>query len=182
MTIRTDRGRNAMPDIRFSCPHCQQLVEAPAEAAAEQADCPECGETVVVPATSPSSQPKKRIVIRKKSSRTRTAPQSQVSSSRATVTAKCHKCHGLVEFLEKDAGTLGTCPQCDTRLAIPTPKQSDYNEKKRSVAGGWLTIGICFIVIPMFFSSPFVLAVYKYLIYMGAGCVVIAFFHWMKSV
>lgn len=38
-----------MPDVSFSCPHCQQVLEAPEEMAGEVVDCPACEQSMTVP-------------------------------------------------------------------------------------------------------------------------------------
>ena len=38
-----------MEDIRFSCPGCNQTIEAPAEMAGQTAACPDCGQQMVIP-------------------------------------------------------------------------------------------------------------------------------------
>ena len=38
-----------MADIRTSCPHCNQTIEAPEEMAGQVAGCPTCGGEMVIP-------------------------------------------------------------------------------------------------------------------------------------
>lgn len=38
-----------MPDLEFSCPSCQQSLEAPAEMAGETVECPNCGQVMLAP-------------------------------------------------------------------------------------------------------------------------------------
>lgn len=42
-----------MPEIRFTCPHCQQRFDAPAEMAAQAVDCPTCHRRIRVPSAEP---------------------------------------------------------------------------------------------------------------------------------
>lgn len=39
-----------MPDIAFSCPQCEQPLEAPQDMAGETIECPACGQSIQIPA------------------------------------------------------------------------------------------------------------------------------------
>ncbi len=42
-----------MPNIQFTCPHCQHSMEAPIDMLGQLTDCPECGETIEVQKSPP---------------------------------------------------------------------------------------------------------------------------------
>lgn len=42
-----------IPDIRFTCPHCQQPFQAPADMAGETTECPTCQKQILVPSAAP---------------------------------------------------------------------------------------------------------------------------------
>lgn len=46
-----------MAAIKFTCPHCQQHLDAPEEAAGAALSCPTCGQGIQVPALVPSAAP-----------------------------------------------------------------------------------------------------------------------------
>jgi len=43
-----------MGDIRFNCPGCEQVLEAPPEMAGDAVECPSCGQTMTVPSPEPA--------------------------------------------------------------------------------------------------------------------------------
>lgn len=38
-----------MPEIRFACPACNEILEAPDDLAGEAVECPTCGQSMSVP-------------------------------------------------------------------------------------------------------------------------------------
>ena len=45
-----------MADIKFSCTHCEQHLEAPREMTGDTVDCPSCSTTITVPDSSPTPE------------------------------------------------------------------------------------------------------------------------------
>jgi len=46
-----------MPDLKFNCPHCKQLLEAPQEMLGKQVNCPSCNGAIALPKPTPAPQP-----------------------------------------------------------------------------------------------------------------------------
>src|SRR5437867_6392692 len=77
-----------MASIKFICPHCQQHLDAPDEAAGLPVPCPACGAQVQIPLSSVPS-----------------ATASVGSASRSTVCAICQSPLGPIE-------AMTSCPAC----------------------------------------------------------------------
>jgi hypothetical protein len=46
-----------MADIQFSCPQCQQPIEAPGEWAGQVCECPACGQSITIPTPATDVEP-----------------------------------------------------------------------------------------------------------------------------
>ena len=52
-----------MADLKFTCPHCKQPLEAPPEYFGQNIDCPSCNKNIVVPTPPPPPPPSKTRIL-----------------------------------------------------------------------------------------------------------------------
>lgn len=124
-----------MADMKFSCPHCQQHIQADAGYAGLQITCPACNGSFLVPGTPPApaptagaSPPPNRLVIRSSA-----APALPPVLAEATPAAP------------PTATGAGSCPSCGAAMprGAVICMQCGYNliTRQRTVAGRPATRG-----------------------------------------
>lgn len=139
-----------MPDLRFSCPHCQQTIEADPGYAGVELACPTCQGRFIVPggpapeAVAPPLPPSAPALVRQTSTTASGCPSCGAALPRGAV----------------------LCTQCGYNLATGT----------RTVAGRPAALGKPSVTSgePKWYESPFpyvgfVLAVLVLLYYLGKG-------------
>jgi len=85
-----------MPDIEFTCEHCDQPLEAPGDMGGETIECPACGNSITVP-----------------------APAAETGDSDEGGTAACPACGSPLE------GDSVLCVQCGYHLKLGKRIQTD---------------------------------------------------------
>lgn len=78
-----------MPDIKFSCPHCQQHIQAETGYAGLQITCPACHGSLTVPGSPAPPPPPPPMAMRPAASATPAAPPSTAASG-------CPSCGGAL--------------------------------------------------------------------------------------
>lgn len=101
-----------MADFKFSCPHCQQSLEAPPDMAGETIECPTCKNSFCIPGNvpQPTQKAKKQLFINK--------PPS-VRPSSIPDTSKVSTQYGSNLHAPPMSAATMPCPMCgETILAI----------------------------------------------------------------
>jgi DNA-directed RNA polymerase subunit RPC12/RpoP len=113
---RQDEG-NTMADISFSCPHCNQHLEAPPEMAGTDLECPSCNKQITVPKPVLRSRPGGALAAPAAPRPTPPAASAPAPAAspvtRAAAASKCPSC--------------GAAAEADTVLCI----QCGYHFKKK---------------------------------------------------
>jgi hypothetical protein len=89
-----------MSDIKFSCPHCQQHIQADTGYAGLQINCPACNGGLIVPGN-PAAPAPQALIVR--------TPASVPAPTQATAPAS-------PPAIQRPAATGSGCPSCGTAL------------------------------------------------------------------
>ena len=103
--------------IRFRCPKCSEVMEAPAGMANEFLKCPKCQQVVQVP------KPVEPKPAKSKSKDSEYSALDHMQKAQKVLDAdiirfRC-ECGQAVSTPEKNAGKLGECPICREDVRIP---------------------------------------------------------------
>jgi len=103
------------PMIRFACPRCRAVLEAPDKKAGLAVPCPRCTQHVTVPA------PVAGVPL--------AVPRDEPAQ---TVPVTCPGCGRHIDQPTEKAGAMIECARCDTRF-IAAPKGQAEKERPASV-------------------------------------------------
>lgn len=99
--------------IRFKCPKCSEIMEAPAGMHGEFLNCPQCQQVVQVPQASPSKSAPKGP-----KPSTSTVPSGPKIVDTDVIRFHCD-CGQAVSTHSRNAGKIGECPVCQRDVPIP---------------------------------------------------------------
>ena len=127
-----------MPDIKFSCPHCDQHLEAPDDMGGEQIECPSCRMMIGIPEATVT----KRLARKK--------PQAALSTPRALglICPNCNAELPVGAVLCVDCGTnLKTGKKVGTQFAggnpgTPTSQPKEFPWKTVTALATVLVLGL----------------------------------------
>lgn len=98
-------------DIVFSCPHCANIIMAPAEDRGHAAECPLCHGQMTVPAHTEATD-----AVPSSEAATADPVQKTVSDF---VTFVCKACTQEIEAPREMIGEEAACPTCGSHLQVP---------------------------------------------------------------
>ncbi|MCK9523850.1 MAG: hypothetical protein M0R76_12540 [Proteobacteria bacterium] len=118
-----------MTEFRFVCPHCHQMLDAPAELLGQEIQCPSCQETIALPETPQTETPQTAPSQRD----TRACPFCGES-----ILATAIKCRYCGEFLD---GRKPNAPSSETAnnrrvLDMPVCQQCRAPMRKEVISSG----------------------------------------------
>src|SRR3954470_6885618 len=85
-----------MPDVKFSCPHCQQHIQADSGYGGMQINCPACKGSLVVPGTAPAPAPVPVMASAPPPAPVPVTMQRQAPAASPPATGGCPSCGGAM--------------------------------------------------------------------------------------
>ena len=102
-----------MSDFKFSCPHCQQHLEAPEEMAGATIDCPHCKQRISVPLDGGKGNATNADV--------RQFVNQDPSITPNDIVFECPHCGKSLAIDKRGAGIQIQCPDCSHAIIVPAP-------------------------------------------------------------
>jgi len=114
--------------VRFKCPRCFLPLEVPSARAGAPYRCPRCQWVFTAPLSTPKEIPREEYSLREGSE-----PSPEDEPSYVAVT--CPVCDTRMQALADHAGREIRCPDCGTRVVVPSPAETATKKPKTAPVG-----------------------------------------------
>jgi DNA-directed RNA polymerase subunit M/transcription elongation factor TFIIS len=123
-----------MSSLRFACPRCRSVLEAPIHKAGEKVPCPKCGQRLQVPGpTREKTVLADALPESMNRAAARGAPPVRTSAP-LTIAVACPGCGRRILLPEEKLGAVIECAKCDTRFVAGGGREELPSHPARALA------------------------------------------------